>query len=163
MASALRSAILRHVRVPATEAISANGSRLSSARWMSSHDDHLSKEEVAGRVLDVVKTFPKVDPSKVTPDVHFQKDLGLDSLDNVEIVMALEEEFKLEIPDKEAVRIDSCTLAIEYIYNHPMADHGNLIHKEISNNHYGGQIVILEALDSLLFSLVVCFYSADVV
>lgn len=58
---------------------------------------------------------------QVTPDVHFQKDLGLDSLDNVEIVMALEEEFKLEIPDKEAVRIDSCTLAIEYIYNHPMA------------------------------------------
>ncbi|XP_031126552.1 acyl carrier protein 1, mitochondrial-like [Ipomoea triloba] len=121
MASALRSAILRHVRVPAAQAISATGSRLSSARWMSSHDDHLSKEEVAGRVLDVVKTFPKVDPSKVTPDVHFQKDLGLDSLDNVEIVMALEEEFKLEIPDKEAVRIDSCTLAIEYIYNHPMA------------------------------------------
>ncbi|MFQ6625669.1 hypothetical protein Gotur_005423 [Gossypium turneri] len=58
---------------------------------------------------------------QVTPDVHFQKDLGLDSLDNVEIVMALEEEFKLEIPDKEADKIDSCNLAIEYIYNHPMA------------------------------------------
>lgn len=58
---------------------------------------------------------------QVTPDVHFQKDLGLDSLDNVEIVMALEEEFKLEIPDKEADKIDSCNLAIEYIANHPMA------------------------------------------
>ena len=58
---------------------------------------------------------------QVTPDVHFQKDLGLDSLDNVEIVMALEEEFKLEIPDKEADKIDSSNLAIEYIYNHPMA------------------------------------------
>lgn len=58
---------------------------------------------------------------QVTPDVHFQKDLGLDSLDNVEIVMALEEEFKLEIPDKEADKIDSCSLAIEYVYNHPMA------------------------------------------
>lgn len=58
---------------------------------------------------------------QVTPDVHFQKDLGLDSLDTVEIVMALEEEFKLEIPDKEADKIDSCSLAIEYIYNHPMA------------------------------------------
>lgn len=58
---------------------------------------------------------------QVTPDVHFQNDLGLDSLDNVEIVMALEEEFKLEIPDKEADKIDSCSLAIEYIYNHPMA------------------------------------------
>lgn len=89
---------------------------------MSSHgDDHLDKEEVIERVLSVVKTFPKVDPAKVTPDVHFQNDLGLDSLDNVEIVMALEEEFKLEIPDKEADKIDSCSLAIEYIYNHPMA------------------------------------------
>lgn len=57
----------------------------------------------------------------MTPEVHFQKDLGLDSLDNVEIVMALEEEFKLEIPDKEADKIDSCHLAIEYISNHPMA------------------------------------------
>nr|GMC71320.1 Acyl carrier protein 1, mitochondrial [Ipomoea batatas] len=52
---------------------------------------------------------------------HHLKDLGLDSLDNVEIVMALEEEFKLEIPDKEADKIDSCALAIEYISNHPMA------------------------------------------
>ncbi|MFS7889302.1 putative Acyl carrier protein (ACP) [Helianthus anomalus] len=60
-------------------------------------------------------------PRRVTPDVHFQKDLGLDSLDNVEIVMAIEEEFKLEIPDKEADKIDSCALAIEYVYNHPMA------------------------------------------
>lgn len=57
----------------------------------------------------------------MTHEVHFQKDLGLDSLDNVEIVMALEEEFKLEIPDKEADKIDSCALAIEYIHNHPMA------------------------------------------
>lgn len=88
---------------------------------MSSHDDHLTKSEVTERVLSVVKSFPKVDPSTVTPDVHFQKDLGLDSLDNVEIVMALEEEFKLEIPDKEADKIDSTNLAIEYIYNHPMA------------------------------------------
>ncbi|XP_057800250.1 acyl carrier protein 1, mitochondrial [Salvia miltiorrhiza] len=118
MASALRSAILRHIRVP----VPLNGSRLAPLRLMSSHgDDHLDKQAVIDRVLDVVKCFPKVDPSKVTPDVHFQKDLGLDSLDNVEIVMALEEEFKLEIPDKEADKIDSCQLAIEYIHNHPMA------------------------------------------
>ncbi|KAL1540053.1 Acyl carrier protein 1, mitochondrial [Salvia divinorum] len=122
MASALRSAILRHIRVPVTHSLALNGSRLASARSMSSHgDDHLDKQTVIDRVLDVVKSFPKVDPSKVTPDVHFQKDLGLDSLDNVEIVMALEEEFKLEIPDKEADKIDSCHLAIEYIHNHPMA------------------------------------------
>lgn len=87
---------------------------------MSSHDDHIDRAEVVERVLSVVKSFPKVDPSKITPEVHFQKDLGLDSLDNVEIVMALEEEFKLEIPDKEADKIDSCSGAIEYVASHPM-------------------------------------------
>ncbi|GKB79506.1 cullin 3 [Tanacetum coccineum] len=49
----------------------------------------------------------------VTPEVHFQKDLGLDNLDNVELIMAIEEEFKLEIPDKEADKTDSCALAID--------------------------------------------------
>ncbi|XP_010524452.1 PREDICTED: acyl carrier protein 1, mitochondrial-like [Tarenaya hassleriana] len=123
---ALRTAILRHVRVP-VQNLALAGVKLQqiglldSGRLFSSHDDHISKQEVVDRVLDVVKSYPKVDPVKVTPDVHFQKDLGLDSLDTVEIVMALEEEFKLEIPDKEAVRIDSCSLAIEYIYNHPMS------------------------------------------
>ena len=57
----------------------------------------------------------------MTTDVHSKKDLGLDSLDNVEIVMALEEKFKLEIPDREADKIDSSNLGIEYIYNHPLA------------------------------------------
>lgn len=72
-----------------------------------------------GRVIfvdDFVITY-----LQVTPEVHFQNDLGLDSLDTVEIVMAIEEEFKLEIPDKEADKIDSCSLAIEYVYNHPMS------------------------------------------
>ncbi|GER49412.1 acyl carrier protein [Striga asiatica] len=122
MASALRSSILRHIRVPASGPLNLKGSSLLAFRSMSSHgDDHLDKQEVVDRVLDVIKSYPKVDPSKVTPDVHFQKDLGLDSLDTVEIVMALEEEFKLEIPDKEADKIDSCPLAVEYIYNHPMS------------------------------------------
>ncbi|CBI16727.3 acyl carrier protein 1, mitochondrial [Vitis riparia] len=122
---ALRAAILRHIRVPVLQTLAPASTASNWQRWirpMSSHgDDHLQKEEVIERVLSVVKSFPKVDPSQVTADVHFQKDLGLDSLDNVEIVMALEEEFKLEIPDKEADKIDSCNLAIEYIYNHPMA------------------------------------------
>ncbi|KAL6130502.1 hypothetical protein ACLB2K_068881 [Fragaria x ananassa] len=135
---ALRAAVLRHVRVP-VQTLNPNltlaGARWalpSSLRWMSSHDDHLTKNEVTERVLSVVKCFPKVDPKTVTPNVHFQKDLGLDSLDNVEIVMALEEEFKLEIPDKEADKIDSTDLAIEYIYNHPMA--GNLLIVWAGNN-----------------------------
>ncbi|KAL8119395.1 acyl carrier protein 1, mitochondrial-like [Apium graveolens] len=122
MASALRSAIVTHIRLPVSQTLALNGSKLWTVRSMSSHgDDHLDKSQIIDRVLQVVKSHPKIDPSKVTPDVHFEKDLGLDSLDTVEIVMALEEEFKLEIPDKEADKIDSCGLAIEYIYNHPMS------------------------------------------
>ena len=88
---------------------------------MSSHDAHLTRDEVLDRVLDVLKSHPKVDPSKVTPEAHFEKDLGLDSMDTVEVVMAIEEEFKLEIPDGEANKIESLPLAIEYVANHPMA------------------------------------------
>ncbi|XP_022146921.1 acyl carrier protein 1, mitochondrial [Momordica charantia] len=124
---AFRAAVLRHVRVPVRLLALAHRECQPQPfsgvllRLFSSHDDHLTKEEVIERVLAVIKCHPKVDPSKVSPDVHFEKDLGLDSLDTVEIVMALEEEFKLEIPDKEADKIDSCNLAIEYVYNHPMA------------------------------------------
>ncbi|KAF9621917.1 hypothetical protein IFM89_029137 [Coptis chinensis] len=52
---------------------------------------------------------------KVTPNAHFQNDLGLDSLDTVEIVMALEEEFGFEIPDNEADKINSIGLAVDFI------------------------------------------------
>lgn len=65
MASALRSSILRHVRVPISKTLTLNGSKLAGIRFMSSHDDHLDKEAVVARVLGVVKSFPKVDPAKV--------------------------------------------------------------------------------------------------
>lgn len=58
---------------------------------------------------------------QVTPSAHFQKDLGLDSLDTVELVMAFEEEFAVEIPDVEADKILSTSEAIQYIAAHPQA------------------------------------------
>ncbi|KAK7295211.1 hypothetical protein RJT34_18116 [Clitoria ternatea] len=81
----------------------------------------LDKSEVTDRVISCVKNFQKVDPSKVTPTAHFQNDLGLDSLDAVEIVMALEEEFGFEIPDNEADKINSIKLAVDFIASHPQA------------------------------------------
>ncbi|KAJ8753077.1 hypothetical protein K2173_011845 [Erythroxylum novogranatense] len=81
----------------------------------------LDKSEVTDRVISVVKNFQKVDPSKVTPNAHFQNDLGLDSLDAVEIVMALEEEFGFEIPDNEADKIYSVNMAVDFISSHPQA------------------------------------------
>lgn len=69
----------------------------------------------------MVKNFDKVDPGKVHPESKFAEDLGLDSLDSVEVVMAIEDEFAIEIPDAEADKITSIAEAVEYIQSHPMA------------------------------------------
>jgi len=72
-------------------------------------------------VITVMQGFEKVDKSKLSPTAHFKNDLGLDSLDTVEVVMAVEEEFAIEIPDAEAEKIMSCEEAIKYIAAHPQA------------------------------------------
>ncbi|KAF3045120.1 mitochondrial acyl carrier protein [Didymella sp. IMI 355093] len=82
----------------------------------------LSNDEVQGRILDLLKNFDKVqDASKLNGESHFHNDLGLDSLDTVEVVMAIEEEFSIEIPDKEADAIHSVKQAVEYILRQPDA------------------------------------------
>eukprot|EP01120_Amphizonella_sp_Union-15-10_P012719 TRINITY_DN571_c0_g1_i2.p1 TRINITY_DN571_c0_g1~~TRINITY_DN571_c0_g1_i2.p1 ORF type:complete len:117 (-),score=12.88 TRINITY_DN571_c0_g1_i2:99-449(-) len=90
-------------------------------RAYSGGDTKLSLSEVTNRVLTVVKAFEKVDQKAVTDKARFQEDLGLDSLDSVEVVMALEDEFVIEIPDAEAEKILSCEDAINYISTHPHA------------------------------------------
>jgi NADH dehydrogenase (ubiquinone) 1 alpha/beta subcomplex 1 len=66
-----------------------------------------SEDEVTARVINILKTFSKItDHSKqLTSDAHFIKDLGLDSLDVVECVVALEDEFVVRFPDAESERI----------------------------------------------------------
>ena len=81
----------------------------------------LDKDLVNDRIVAVVKNFSKVDPGKVTKASHFGKDLGLDSLDTVEVVMAIEEEFAIEIPDAEADKILSIEEASAYIASNPDA------------------------------------------
>ncbi|KAF2203043.1 ACP-like protein [Delitschia confertaspora ATCC 74209] len=82
----------------------------------------LSRDEVEGRIMDLLKNFDKVqDVSKLNPQSHFVNDLGLDSLDTVEVVMAIEEEFSLEIPDKEADALHSVKQAVDYIMAQPDA------------------------------------------
>ena len=72
----------------------------------------------AERVKKIVVEHLGVEAEKVTEDASFIDDLGADSLDTVELVMALEEEFECEIPDEEAEKITSVQQAIDYIKTH---------------------------------------------
>ncbi|WOL06724.1 hypothetical protein Cni_G15458 [Canna indica] len=124
--AAVRNALLRHLRVR-VDSSPVPAAALSFAHVLRRpfsdevKGSFIHKSEVTDRIITVVKNFQKVDPSKVTPNAHFQKDLGLDSLDSVEIVMALEEEFGFEIPDNEADKIDSISVAVDFIASHPQA------------------------------------------
>jgi acyl carrier protein len=73
------------------------------------------EKTVEERVRDVVVTQLGVDAAEVKPESSFVDDLGADSLDTVELVMALEEEFGIEIPDEEAEKIKTVGEAIEHI------------------------------------------------
>jgi NADH dehydrogenase (ubiquinone) 1 alpha/beta subcomplex 1 len=69
----------------------------------------LDKTQIETRVLDVLKFFEKVHPEKLKPSASFTNDLGLDSLDAVEVVMAVEEEFSIEIPTRRRMRFIRCS------------------------------------------------------
>ena len=73
---------------------------------------------VEERVKHIVVEQLGVKEEEVSPDSSFVDDLGADSLDTVELVMALEEEFNCEIPDEEARRSPRCRRAINYIEAH---------------------------------------------
>ena len=71
--------------------------------------------KIADRVKKIIAEQLGVDEAKVVPDASFVEDLGADSLDSVELVMALEEEFEQEIPDEDAQKILTVKNAIEYV------------------------------------------------
>ena len=73
--------------------------------------------DIEARVKSVVVEQLGVDEAEVTNAASFVDDLGADSLDTVELVMALEEEFGTEIPDEEAEKITTVQLAIDYVNN----------------------------------------------
>ena len=76
---------------------------------------------VLERVKDIVADNLGVDREKITPETSFVNDLGADSLDTVELVMAFEEGFSIEIPDEDAEKIQTVKDAITYIQSHAKA------------------------------------------
>ena len=78
----------------------------------------MADANIADRVKQIIVEQLGVDAAEVTPQAHFVNDLGADSLDTVELVMAFEEEFGIEIPDEDAEKITRVKEAIEYIDSH---------------------------------------------
>jgi acyl carrier protein len=77
---------------------------------------------VADKVKSIIVEQLGVDEEEVTVDASFTDDLGADSLDIVELVMAFEEEFGIEIPDEEAEKISKVREAVEYIEKHATSE-----------------------------------------
>ncbi|KRF99044.1 acyl carrier protein, mitochondrial isoform X3 [Drosophila tropicalis] len=75
----------------------------------------LSLKLINERVLLVLKLYDKIDPSKLNVESHFINDLGLDSLDHVEVIMAMEDEFGFEIPDSDAEKLLKPADIIKYV------------------------------------------------
>jgi acyl carrier protein len=71
--------------------------------------------EIADKVKKIIEEQLGVSAEQVTDDAAFIDDLGADSLDTVELVMALEEEFDIEIPDEDAEKMTNVASAIEYL------------------------------------------------
>ncbi|XP_072949608.1 acyl carrier protein, mitochondrial isoform X2 [Epargyreus clarus] len=91
-----------------------NGSLVASVRKYSNAPP-LTLELVRSRVLLVLQLYDKISPDKLTLESHFINDLGLDSLDHVEVIMAMEDEFGFEIPDGDAERLVRPKDIVQYI------------------------------------------------
>ena len=75
----------------------------------------MATEKVEQRIKKIIAENLDVEDDEVTPEASFVDDLGADSLDTVELVMAFEEEFGIEIPDEDAEKILTVGKAIDYI------------------------------------------------
>ena len=78
----------------------------------------MAEKSIEQRVKDIIVEQLGVKPDQVTPEAKFIEDLGADSLDTVELIMALEEEFGIEVPDEQAEKLQSVGDVIKYIEEH---------------------------------------------
>jgi len=78
----------------------------------------MTKDEILKKVKEITSEQLGVDETQITLDAKFVDDLGADSLDTVELVMALEEEFDLEISDEDAEKLVNVHKAVDYIEDH---------------------------------------------
>jgi len=75
----------------------------------------MTQDDVFAKVKEIVTAQLEIEPEKVTPEANFANDLNADSLDTVELVMAIEEAFDIEIPDEAAEKIITVQAVVDYI------------------------------------------------
>ncbi len=75
----------------------------------------MADKTLEDKVKDIIVEQLGVNPEQVTPEARFIEDLGADSLDTVELVMAFEEEFGVEVPDEDAEKLQTVGNVLEYI------------------------------------------------
>jgi acyl carrier protein len=75
----------------------------------------MAEKTIEEKVKDIIVEQLGVNPEQVTPQAKFIEDLGADSLDTVELVMAFEEEFNVEVPDEEAEKLQTVGDVVKYI------------------------------------------------
>jgi acyl carrier protein len=74
----------------------------------------MKKEEVLSRLKEIIEDRLNVEEGQIVPEASFVEDLGADSLDIVELIMGIEEEFDIEIPDEDAEKLTSVSEAMNY-------------------------------------------------
>jgi len=78
----------------------------------------MEREELLKKIKTIVADKLSISEDQITEEASFQDDLGADSLDTVELVMALEDEFGMDIPDEEAEKLVTVGKAMDYILGH---------------------------------------------
>ncbi|EDW34216.1 GL21696 [Drosophila persimilis] len=96
-------------------AVPAVANQVSQKFALRSYSAKRTIEDIKFRVLKVVSAYDKVTADKLKVDSHFINDLGLDSLDHVEVIMAMEDEFGFEIPDSDAEKLLKPADIIQYV------------------------------------------------
>ena len=81
----------------------------------------MGRDEILEKIKEITADRLDVDEADVTPEASFREDLEADSLDLVELIMELEEQFGMEIPDEEAEKITTVEQAVEYVTEHQAA------------------------------------------
>ncbi|KAF8117117.1 hypothetical protein N665_0012s0122 [Sinapis alba] len=113
----IRSSILQHfrLRVPVKPVLLIEKENAFISKMNFTSGGEGGQDQVLSKVIELVKKYDTTNASKVTDTADFRKDLSLDSLDRVEIVMAIEEEFSIEIPDDKADKLTCCADIASYI------------------------------------------------